>query len=432
MNYDEALDYIYHTAKLGSKLGLQNITELLKRLGNPHTTFPTVHVAGTNGKGSVTAMTASMLHKAGYRVGMFVSPYLENFTERIQIGYQEIPREELAVLTREVKEQIERMVGDGFNHPTVFEVVTALGFLWFARQKVDIAVIEVGLGGRLDATNVILPLVSVITSISYDHTGILGSTLPEIAFEKGGIIKPGVPVVSYPQAEQAEKVLEELAKKHGCSYYPVSSNQVRERYSTFPEQCFDFSWRKETFKGLTISLAGKHQQLNAACALSCIMILKEMGFNISTEAIYSGLKHSRWPGRLEMARSNPSVLLDGAHNPSGAAALAEAVKLFFSDKEICLILGVLCDKDVENVTSILCSFADKVTVTMPDSPRSTPAEELARIAEKYHSDVLICPDFKKAIHHGIGWAQEGDNRMLVISGSLYLIGEAKAILKNEK
>lgn len=440
MNYNEALEFIHNTAKFGSKLGLRNITELLKRLGDPHTSFPAVHIAGTNGKGSVTAITAAILHQAGYRVGMFVSPYLENFTERIQVNFQEIPGEELAKLTKQVKEQIDRMVGDGFNHPTEFEVVTALGFLWFARQKVDIAVIEVGLGGRLDATNVIQPLVSVITSISYDHTGILGSTLSEIAFEKGGIIKPGVPVVSYPQAEEAEKVLVDLAEKHGCSYYPVSPKQVRERYFTFGEQQFDFSWKTETFQGLTISLAGKHQQLNAACALSCILILKEYGFNLSTEAIYSGLKNSRWPGRLEMAGNNPAILLDGAHNPSGATALADAVKQYFSDQQVYLILGVLRDKDVETVTRTLCSIADKVTVTRPNSPRSAPVEELAGIAEKYHSDVEICSSLNEAIDLGIDWvrkyekSEEGKfgKRMLIISGSLYLVGEAKAILRNKK
>ncbi|HHY83178.1 MAG TPA: bifunctional folylpolyglutamate synthase/dihydrofolate synthase, partial [Clostridiales bacterium] len=212
MNYQEAVQFIHSTLKFGSKLGLQNITELLRRLGDPHKEFRSVHIAGTNGKGSVAAMTTSILYQAGYKVGMFISPYLERFTERIQINFQEIPEDELACLTGLVKEQIDSMVRDGYNHPTEFEVVTAIGFLWFARQRIDVAVVEVGLGGRLDATNVVKPMVSVITSISYDHTNILGHTLSEIAFEKGGIIKPGVPVVSYPQLPEAEKVIVDLAR----------------------------------------------------------------------------------------------------------------------------------------------------------------------------------------------------------------------------
>ena len=440
MNYNEALEYIYNTSKYGSKLGLQNITELLKRLGDPQESFPSVHIAGTNGKGSVSVMITSMLKQAGYRVGMFVSPYLERFTERIQINFQEIPEDALVNLIELVREQINGMVEDGFNHPTEFEIVTALGFLWFARQKVDIAVVEVGLGGRLDATNVIKPLVSVITSISYDHTHILGSSLSDIAYEKGGIIKSGVPVVSYPQPEEAEKVIAALAEKRGCFYHLVSTDQVRERCSFFHEQHFDFTWKTAKWENLTISLSGKHQQLNAACALSCIMILKESGYNVPNEAIYTGLKYARWPGRLEMVRTNPAILLDGAHNPSGAAVLADTVKQYFKDKKIHLLLGILQDKDVESVTKTLCNIADCVTITQSSSPRSTPSEELAFIAKKYHWDVKVCPNLEDAIIHGLRWTQQGvkegegrtDDRMLIISGSLYLIGEARTILINEK
>lgn len=439
MNYKEALQYIHNTSKYGSKLGLQNITELLRRLGNPQESFPAIHIAGTNGKGSVSAMIASMLNHAGYRVGMFVSPYLERFTERIQINFQEIPEEALTNLVKLVREQINGMVEDGFNHPTEFEIVTALGFLWFARQKVDIAVVEVGLGGRLDATNVIQPLVSVITSISYDHTHILGSTLSEIAYEKGGIIKRGVPVVSYPQSAEAEKVIADLAEKRGCLYYFVSREQVKEKYSCFGEQHFDFTWKTTKWDDLTITLSGRHQQLNAACALSCIMIMKESGYEISREAIYAGLRNSRWPGRLEMVMTNPAILLDGAHNPSGAAMLADTVRQYFPDKKIQLILGVLQEKDVEEVTKTLCSIAENVSVTKSDSPRSTPPEELAAIAEKYHPNVKVFSNLKDAIINNLHWEKqdmreeegEKDGRMLIISGSLYLIGEAKTILKHE-
>lgn len=429
MNYEEALAYIHGTLKFGSKLGLQNITELLNRLGNPHKAFPSVHIAGTNGKGSVTAMTANILHKAGYKVGMFISPYLERFTERIQVDFEEIPQETLARLTGQVKEKVSEMVADGFNHPTEFEIVTALGFLYFAECRIDIAVVEVGLGGRLDATNVLHPLVSVITSISYDHMYILGNTLREIAYEKGGIIKPGVPVVSYPQEEEAARVIEDLSRERNSPYYSVKPEQIHEKYSTFGEQCFDFDCEGKTLENIRIHLPGKHQLLNAACALTSIMVLKEQGFAIDDGAIYAGMEATRWPGRLELVRENPMVILDGAHNPSGAQALADAVRLYFPGKHIHLILGVFKDKDVDSVAKILCSVASEITVTMSDSPRATEIAELERIVRQYHSVVDVKPSLKEAIPYAMKRLAEKD--ILIISGSLYLIGEARTILMHD-
>ena len=440
MNYEEAIQYIHNTVKFGSKLGLTNITELLKRLGDPHKKFPAVHVAGTNGKGSVTSMTTSILHQAGYKVGMFISPYLERFTERIQVNLEEIPVDELALLTEQVKEQIDGMVRDGFNHPTEFELVTTLGFLWFAKQNVDIAVVEVGLGGRLDSTNVISPLVSVITSISFDHMRVLGSTLSEIAFEKGGIIKPGVPVVSYPQQEEAAKVIKGLAAERGCSYYGVLPDQIRERDTELSVQHFDFTFQGNTWESFAIHLPGKHQQLNAACAITALQVLKDKGFNITDEILYAGLDQARWPGRLEVMGENPTILLDGAHNPSGAQALADAMRLYFPNKQIYLILGVLHDKDVNGVTSILCSVADRVIVTRPDSPRATSPEELAAIVAIYHSDVTISESVPEAISIVSDWLQtdkvkkdgntnDSNDKVIIISGSLYLVGEARTILR---
>lgn len=438
MNYQEALEYIHGTVKFGSKLGLQNITELLKRLDNPHKTFPSVHVAGTNGKGSVTSMTANILHKAGYKVGMFISPYLERFTERIQVNFEEIPQEELARLTKLVREKIRDMIRDGFNHPTEFEIVTTLGFLYFAQQKVDIAVVEVGLGGRLDSTNVIVPLVSVITSISYDHVNVLGNTLGKIAFEKGGIIKPKVPVVSYPQDREAAEVIEELSEKKNAPYYPVSINQIKEKHSSFQEQCFDFQYKEQNYENMRIHLPGKHQMLNAACALTAIMVLRERGFAISDDVVYEGMESARWPGRLEVVKENPTVILDGAHNPSGAQALANAIRLYFADKKVHLILGVLRGKDADSVAKIICSVASDVIITKADSPRGLETSELADIVGKYHTQVEIQPRVKDAISVGINRIMgqdlsadnkdQSENSILVISGSLYLIGEARTIL----
>ena len=303
MNYDEALDYIHGTYKFGSKLGLENIKDLLARLGNPQKQYRVIHVAGTNGKGSVTSMITNILHEAGYKVGMFISPYLENFTERIQVELREIPREDLAKTTQQVKEKVDEMVASGRNHPTEFEIVTAIGFLYFARQKIDIAVVEVGLGGRFDATNVVdEPLLSVITAIGFDHMDILGSTLGEIAFEKAGIIKQGRPVVSYPQLGEASSVIREAARERKSPYYEVDGHQIDVKESSLDENVFDFRYGDELYRDLKLKLVGEHQLLNAATALTAIEVVKELGLTVSKEAVVQGLLKTRWPGRLERFR----------------------------------------------------------------------------------------------------------------------------------
>ena len=426
MDYKEALQYIHGTLKFGSKLGLQNTEELLARLGNPERSFKVVHIAGTNGKGSVTAMTANILFQAGYKVGMFISPYLERFTERIQVNFDEISQEDLARLTGIVKEKISDMVKEGYNHPTEFEVVTAIGFLHFAQQQVDFAVVEVGLGGRLDATNVVDPLVTIITSISYEHMDILGHTLKEIAFEKGGIIKNGKPVVSYPQDEEARVMLEDLAYQRNSPYHQVSPDQITLKSSSFSEQHFDFIYQDKVLEDIIIHLPGDHQVLNAACALTGIMVLKELGYSVDDSAIYSGMKATRWPGRMEKIKDKPMIILDGAHNPSGAQALADAIRKYFPDKKVYLVLGVFKDKDVKSVARILCPIADNIVVTMSDSPRAMDAAELSEIVKAYHTQITVKPLLHEAIAAAIEYMAEDD--ILVISGSLHLVGEARALI----
>jgi dihydrofolate synthase/folylpolyglutamate synthase len=293
----------------------------------------------------------------------------------------------------------------------------------------------------LDSTNVINPLVSVITSISFDHTRVLGNTLSDIAFEKGGIIKPGVPVVSYPQQAEAEKVIKRLAAERGCSYYGISPDQIREIDTALSVQHFDFTFQGRTWKSLAVHLPGKHQQLNAACAITAIQVLKEKGFNITDEILYAGLNQARWPGRLEVMGENPIIMLDGAHNPSGAQALVDAIRLYFHDKQIYLILGVLHDKDVSGVTNILCSIADRVIVTKPDSHRATAPEELATVVARHHSNVTISQSVSEAINLATEWVKADEDKkdgncnetidkVIIISGSLYLVGEARTILRN--
>ena len=428
MNYDEALDYIHGTYKFGSKLGLENIKDLLARLGNPQKQYRVIHVAGTNGKGSVTSMITNILHEAGYKVGMFISPYLENFTERIQVELREIPREDLAKTTQQVKEKVDEMVASGRNHPTEFEIVTAIGFLYFARQKIDIAVVEVGLGGRFDATNVVdEPLLSVITAIGFDHMDILGSTLGELAIEKAGIIKQGRPVVSYPQLGEASSVIREAARERKSPYYEVDGHQIDVKESSLDENVFDFRYGDELYRDLKLKLVGEHQLLNAATALTAIEVVKELGLTVSKEAVVQGLLNTRWPGRLEKIQDNPIILIDGAHNAAGADALAHTVSTYFANDDLTLVLGVLKDKEVDAIVNRLCPLAHKVIITRPDSPRAMDPAELSEKVLVYNNNVTVEPDIIRAIHKGIDAA--GEQGVILICGSLYLVGAARKYIK---
>lgn len=428
MNYEEALKFIHSTYRFGSKLGLENIKDLLRRLGNPHERFDVVHVAGTNGKGSVTSMLTHVLHEAGYRVGMFISPYLERFTERIQVGLKEIEPEELARITERVKEKVEEMVGEGKNHPTEFEIVTAIGFVYFAEMKVDYAVVEVGLGGRLDATNVVDPIVSVITSISYDHMDVLGDTLEKIAAEKAGIIKPGRPVVTYPQHPEAMSVIQRVAQERGAPLFEVNKDGIEVLASEVGRQIFNYSFDGERFSGVVIHLTGRHQILNAATALTAVAVLRRQGIAISDDAVYKGMERAFWPGRLEVIRRQPFVVLDGAHNESGAEVLAQAVKEYFAGKPVTLVIGILRDKDVDAIVKHLCPLADSVIVTKPDSPRAMDPAELAMRVKRYCQDVVVEPNIEKAAARGFSKVHQ--DGVLLFTGSLYLIGKVRGLLRS--
>lgn len=427
MDYREALDYIHGTLRLGSKLGLENISDLLARLGNPHNSFKAIHVAGTNGKGSVTSMIAHVLTEAGYTVGMFVSPYLEEFTERIQVNLKEISHDDLARITKLVKDKIDGMVEEGKNHPTEFEIVTAIGFTYFAEKKVDIAVVEVGLGGRLDSTNVLDPLISVITSISYDHMNILGDTLEKIAFEKAGIIKEGKTVISYPQHEEAATVIRDVAREKSSSLVEVSPDQIRLKRCQFGEQIFDFMYGDERFDDIKIRLNGGHQLINAATALTALITLNKTGFSLSRESIYNGLNKTHWPGRLELVLDNPRTIIDGAHNAEGAAVLAETIRKHFSNTPITLVFGILRDKEVDAVAKTVCRLAETVILTRPDSPRSLNPEELVNKVGQWCSTVIIEPNIEEAVEKGLKNTKK--DGMLLICGSFYLIGRARSYIK---
>ena len=427
MDYGKAIEYIRNTHKFGSRMGLECTQELLRRLGNPHLEFKSIHVAGTNGKGSVTAMLAHVLRCAGFKTGMYISPSLERFTERIQVNLCEISEDDVARLVEKVKLHIDSMIEEGYHHPTEFEIVTALGFLYFAEKKVDIAVIEVGLGGRLDATNVIEPLVSIITSIGFDHMDVLGDTLGKIAFEKAGIIKNNTPTVVYPQDKEAMDVLHEVAQAKQSDLYEVTFEQLKVNYANFGDQIFDFVFEKKKLKNIVINLSGAHQILNATTVLTALMVMKKVGWSIPDKAIYEGLKNVNWPGRLEIVKRNPDVILDGAHNASGARALSAVLKEYFKGKKVILVIGILQDKQIDEILSIICPHATVVIATKPDSQRAFEPHVLAQIASKFCKRTYVAPDISCAVNMGLDMTDEND--ILLITGSLYLIGSARKYFK---
>jgi folylpolyglutamate synthase/dihydrofolate synthase len=425
MDYRETIEWIHSVNRFGMKLGLDNIKRLTEAMGNPQDSYKIIHVAGTNGKGSVCAMTASILKEAGYRVGLYISPYLEEFNERIQINGVNISNEDLARLATQVKAIIDEMVQNGFSHPTEFEVVTAIGFKYFEEQGVDFAVVEVGLGGRFDATNVVKPLVGVITNIGYDHMDVLGDTLPKIAFEKAGIIKKGIRVVSYPQEPEVLDVIKVRCKEEDASLTVTALNNISLRDASPHGQIFDYGG----LKGLRIKLLGEHQLLNAATAIEAIRNLQGYSVNIDEKAIKKGLENARWPGRLEVMKENPYIVIDGAHNPQGALALRKAIEDIFDYKKLILIMGILKDKDVDGILRTLLPVADAAVLTKPNSPRALSAHELnIMVMSNMPGLKTYCEDdIKKAVEKGIGLADKDD--LVLICGSLYLIGEVRKILR---
>ena len=431
MNYEQALDYIHGTYKFGSKLGLENITGLLHRLGDPHRKFKSIHVGGTNGKGSVTSLLTHVLIEEGYKVGMFISPYLERFTERIQVNLKEIQPDELARITAVVKTKVDEMLMDGMNHPTEFEIVTAIGFVYFAEQQVDYAVVEVGLGGRLDATNVLDPIVSVITSISYDHMAILGNTLDRIAYEKAGIIKPGRPAVSYPQAPEAMEVLRNIAQQRNAPLYEVDSDGIVIHSSDIERQTFDYTFGGSTYSNVDIRMTGRHQVVNAATALTALTVLKQQGVKITNTSIYNGMKKAVWPGRIEILKRQPYIIIDGAHNANGAQALARALKEYFAGRQVIMVISVSGDKEADAILKELCPLAESVIVTRYDGPRAMDPCQLADRVKYYFSNhISVEYDVEKAIQTGLEMVRP--DGVLLFTGSLFLIGMIRSFFGSHR
>ncbi len=429
MNYKEAVDFIHSTYKFGSKLGLDNITKLTELLGNPQDSYKIIHIAGTNGKGSTSNMIHDVLVSSGYKTGLFISPYLEEFTERIQINKIHIDKESLANITTLVKEKIDIMISEGFNHPTEFEVVTAIGFKYFEEQKIDFLVLEVGLGGRFDATNVIKnTLVSIITSISYDHMQYLGDTLEKIASEKSGIIKRNSKVVIYPQSNTIKDVVKEQAKLKNSEVYEVDETHIRKIRGDITGQEFKYL-KKDVFNlpNLKINLLGEHQLYNAATALCALEVIKQSGYNINEHSIEKGFMNCKFAGRFEVINKEPIIILDGGHNINGIEYFSKAIKEYFGDKKIILFYGMLEDKNPNDVINYLVSLSKEIYTLTPNNPRAMSSNDMADLIsehsnikvtsiQKYDDIINILKNFDK-------------NEIIAFVGSLYMIGDVRTTLK---
>jgi dihydrofolate synthase/folylpolyglutamate synthase len=429
-DYQQALDYLYsfvdysltrNLRNLPEKFNLERMRALMQRIGNPHQKYPVIHVAGTKGKGSTAAMIAGGLQAAGYRVGFYTSPHLIDFTERIQVNRQPISKESLVEIIEELKPHIAEI-----PELTTFELTTAVGFVYFAQQHIDIAVVEVGLGGRLDATNIVTPLVSVITSISYDHTAVLGKTLAAIAGEKGGIIKPGRPLVIAPQADEARQVLTDLAMERNAPVLQVGKDII---YSTgshsLTSQFFSVAVNEkpESHLDLEIPLLGQHQVENAATAYGAILAARKEGLAIPDEAIQRGFSSVNWMGRFELLQKEPPVILDSAHNQDSAKRLVETLKTYFPGRRVVLVFGVSEDKDVEGMFAELLPITDLLIATQSIHPRALEAGKLVEMALPYGKSAIAVLPLEEAIRYAL--ENVNSDGLILVTGSLFVVAAAK-------
>jgi dihydrofolate synthase/folylpolyglutamate synthase len=418
-NYQHSLDYLYGLEKFGMIFGLTQVERILEAIGNPHRELQAIHIGGTNGKGSTAAMMASILQREGYRVGLYTSPHLIRFTERIRINGREIEKEEVAALTEWIRERIE---APGITSPfTFFDFTTAMAFLYFKQRMVDLVVLEVGLGGRLDSTNVVDPLLSIITNISKDHEEQLGKSILKIAEEKAGIIKKGRPLVTAATQPKVLQLFSKVCRKEGAPYFRVGKEF---RYVQNGERNFNYEGLNRKLWSIYLNLWGCHQMVNATTALGAMEVLEDLGYPVSNDAMIEGLREVEWPGRLEMVCSSPKVILDGAHNPAGALVLKESLEKEFQYNHLVLLVGIMKDKDFESILEFLAPLADHIILTKPNIDRAASPALLKKALGRNEKKAEVIEDLKEAI--GIGLSKTADEDLLCITGSLYTVGEARA------
>ncbi|MBQ1825563.1 MAG: bifunctional folylpolyglutamate synthase/dihydrofolate synthase, partial [Firmicutes bacterium] len=414
----DAVSKIHEFERFGSILGLERMTSLMKELGDPQDGLKYIHVAGTNGKGSVCKYIYEVLEAQGYKVGLYTSPYLTVFNERIEFDHSYISDEDLAKYTDMVLDKVKALTDRGEDSPTEFEVITAVAFLYFKEKNADFVVLEVGLGGIGDSTNIIKdPLCSVITSISFDHTDRLGNTLAEIAYNKAGIIKDNCPVVTSSRAEEALQVFRKKAEDTGSEYFETKDTEVRIIEETLEGTKFDAT-PGNTYYGLEISMKGEHQVENAVCALKAIEVLQDHhDIEIGPDAIYAGLKKAIQIGRFEIMRREPLVIIDGAHNPDGARTLKETCHNLLNGKRILMLTGMLKDKDREGILKQFLAVTSDFVVTEPDNPRKLSSDELKAEIEGLGGKAMAFADPDTALEEALKVLKDYD--CLVCAGSLY-------------
>ncbi|MCE5295879.1 MAG: bifunctional folylpolyglutamate synthase/dihydrofolate synthase [Euryarchaeota archaeon] len=427
MKYDEALEWLFSLENMGIKLGLDRMQDLMAALGNPERSFRSVHVAGTNGKGSVCAMLASIFQEAGLVTGLYTSPHLVDFEERIQVQGAMVPKVEVAALAEEIRQIVESPEFPKGRRLTFFEITTAIAFLHFKRKGVQMAVVEVGMGGRLDATNVIEPLCTVITRISLEHTQHLGDTVAKIAFEKAGIIKENVTVITAETDETALRVIDAVARDHAAPLLVAGRE-------------FDFKVTASGWDGIMVRLGsidgtvkvplvGAFQASNAAMACECALDVSVKSVRIREKDISSGLSKVIWPGRIEVVSERPRIVFDVSHTPDGAKVVADELKMLHDGRWV-LVLGVLDDKDIEGIAGTFGGMASKAIATSPKTKRAYPAETVAKALREHCDDVTVVSDVGAAIDEAIESCMPGE--AILVTGSLYMIGEAKEWLEQRR
>lgn len=417
MNIENALSFIHKTVWLGSKLGLERTRKLLDMMGNPHKSLKFVHVAGTNGKGSTSACIASALIKAGYKTGLYTSPYINVFNERMKIDGEMISDNRLCELCEYIKPFCDAMSDDP---PTEFELITALAMKYFADSKCDIVVLEVGMGGELDSTNVISsPEVAVICAIDLDHTSFLGNTKEEVATAKAGIIKKGTHAVIYDCEESVYKVFENKCEKVGAKLQTAHFEKIQNEKFCLSHTVFDYG----QYKDLRLSLVGSYQPKNASLAICALEVLKERGYNISKENIYDGLASVVWQGRFEILGESPVFVLDGAHNPHGMKATVESLKEHFGDRKIHFLVGAMADKDVRGMMSMLLPLSASFTAVRPDNPRAMNEKELCDLLRELGGNAFFSESIRAGVKDAI--LRAGKDGIVACLGSLYFSGDVR-------
>ena len=430
MTARECRSYLEHLERFGIKLGLDNIRALLAAFDNPHLAYPCIHVAGTNGKGSVCAMLAEALGRNGLRVGIYTSPHLVRVEERIRVGGKIIPAAAFRRLASAIKERSEKLLaGKGLEvPPTFFEVLTAIAMLYFREKKVDIAIFEVGMGGRFDATNVVTPLVSLITNIALDHQEYLGKTLGSIAFEKAGIIKPGVPVVTGTESPTALKVIRKRAKEEGAFLMRVHHDEMKiaGAKSRLARECpVEYRFGFDTFL-FTPGMLGAHQAKNAVVALAALSVLHRIWRSLDKSKMVDGIENARWEGRLEIVARRPKVYLDGAHNEAGAVVLRSFIRNELRVKPV-LVFAMMKDKAIGRAAKLLFPEAKKVILTSIPYARAAKPEEIAPLARPFAKKIVLEPSLERAL--ALARRLAGPSGVVLVAGSLYLVGAVKKLIR---